>query len=436
MQHLPTMTESEARDAGLFTVPESSMEAAESAFAKLAKRARGRLGSDAPALEWVARGMWQHTWEIDNGDGERLSRSRMVPCYFARIVGNAPKLAGWELAARLVLTATGERQINAVQGMALPARFRDTGVECDHCHMDRARRDVFVVHNVETGEYKQVGRTCLADFLGHDPARLLLAFVSSGMIRDAFESELAGGFGQVTRDTVETLEYAAAVIRLEGWHSRGTAQSTGATATADVVATCLGGGETAARFRRFYAPSPSDSKLAMDSLEWVRGTLSQKDDTSDYEHNLIISVRHSEIDARSIGVAVSAVSAYLRALSREAELQAKRASNAASQYVGTVGERVRNVVATVELKKLCESDFGSSYLVKLRTAEGNLLSWFCSGRGADDVRPGESVRITGTVKAHKEWNGAKETQLSRCKIESESLPSSGRPANGWVGVAA
>lgn len=412
MTELATMTEDEARKAGLYVIPDHYLADAQAAFAKLAKRAAKRLeGCASPALVYVATGMHEHIWYV--GDKRH---SRLIPAHFARIDGAAPKLAGWSLAARLIVTETGERILKAVPGVELPARFRDTGTECEHCQTARFRKDVFVCHNEERGEWKQIGRTCVRDFLGHDPARLLAAFVAVSVIGKEFGDFLSGGHAYATFDTVSLLEYTAACIRVDGWTSRAKADAAQKTATSSTVIDCFARGEVGARARERYAVTARDTETARDALQWVRGALAAQETHSDYEFNLVASLRHAVIDARTVGIAASSVQAYLRAMSREAELNSKRAANALSVFVGTEKERLKDIAVTIEFKTLIESDFGASYLLKMRRADGCLFSWFCSGRGADEFKPGDAALVTGTVKAHREYKGTKETQLTRCKL--------------------
>lgn len=105
-------------------------------------------------------------------------------------------------------------------------------------------------------------------------------------------------------------------------------------------------------------------------------------------------------------------------------LNRKQSANAASVHVGAVKDRLRGLLVTVEHMQNIESHFGTCTLYKLRDASGNLFSWFASSRNVETVRPGDTVSLTGTIKAHVEYKGTKETQLTRCslvKLAAESV---------------
>ena len=107
---------------------------------------------------------------------------------------------------------------------------------------------------------------------------------------------------------------------------------------------------------------------------------------------------------------------------REAEIAARKAR---SQYVGTEGQRL-TIEATVEkvigFERKSYGGFGteSATVYKLRDREGNALVWITSGtlntiRG-HEAEEGEQVTITATVKKHSEYDGERQTELSRVKV--------------------
>ena len=90
-----------------------------------------------------------------------------------------------------------------------------------------------------------------------------------------------------------------------------------------------------------------------------------------------------------------------------------RSANSISQYVGEVGDRIsRNV--TVMYSGYREGLFGSSYFNIFKDEDNNTLVWSTTARS---FSKGCKIRITGTVKEHKIYNGEKETFLRNCKVE-------------------
>lgn len=111
---------------------------------------------------------------------------------------------------------------------------------------------------------------------------------------------------------------------------------------------------------------------------------------------------------------------------REAEMAARKAAREAeeaarkarSQYVGEEGQRL-TVEATYEGSPSFEvrNPYGMTetrYIHRFR-ADGNLLVWK-TGTFPFTAEEGQTVTITGTVKAHEEYRDEKQTILLRCKI--------------------
>ena len=51
----------------------------------------------------------------------------------------------------------------------------------------------------------------------------------------------------------------------------------------------------------------------------------------------------------------------------------------------------------------------------MKDSEGNKYKWFCS-YVSNDFKKGNVLKLKGTVKAHEEYQGCKNTALTRCKI--------------------
>ena len=105
---------------------------------------------------------------------------------------NPPKFNGWEFAATIEQIDGSPTHLlrcsPAYEGGKIPAHFRDCDpTYCEHCRMKRNRSETFVVFNAERVEYRQVGRQCLRDFLGHDPSMMI---ASAGYIAEAVDAFL------------------------------------------------------------------------------------------------------------------------------------------------------------------------------------------------------------------------------------------------------
>lgn len=88
-----------------------------------------------------------------------------------------------------------------------------------------------------------------------------------------------------------------------------------------------------------------------------------------------------------------------------------------SHYVGEVGDRLTDIRTTVRNIGGFESPYGYKWIYTFEDLNGNLYSWFTTTQ--HPLSLGRTVIVTGTVKAHVEYKGARTTQLSRCRLSFE-----------------
>ena len=88
-----------------------------------------------------------------------------------------------------------------------------------------------------------------------------------------------------------------------------------------------------------------------------------------------------------------------------------------SEYVGQVGERLRNLTAIYKSSRGFAGMYGWTNIHTFQIGE-DVLVWFTTKDL--DLEKGQVIDLTGTVKAHEEFRGTKTTQLSRCIIKEVS----------------
>lgn len=100
-------------------------------------------------------------------------------------------------------------------------------------------------------------------------------------------------------------------------------------------------------------------------------------------------------------------------------LKAEHRPVSKSEYIGNEKERLRDLEVVFLDAHPIESAYGMSIIYTFKQNE-NIIVWFCSGKGLDaSIHEGDIVLLTGTVKTHKEYNGEKQTYVSRCKVVKE-----------------
>jgi hypothetical protein len=380
---------------------------------KLIKKAN-RYGNEP--ITFTVGDVYEVKREYTDWDGE--TRSRRVELCDIEVTGSAPKAGPYDFLARLEHTDAGNLlQVVPGKDVTLHPRFRECSPVCEHCNTRRARKDTFVVLNRETGDQKQIGKNCLQDYLGIDPraaiAKCAFEFASGD------DLEEFGSFGDFHWS--QTLEYLLTVtctsIRIDGWLSKGAAgehQESTATRVA-LLWHFRPNKEQREEIERMRSKlRPEDRELALKVIAWARA-LDTKG--SDYLHNLKVACAKDELhNPRHVGLICSAVAAYNRDQELETRRRAELQSRKASKHVGSKGERLRNLKASVLLvRDLGESQWGHNILYKFLTIDGDVLTWI-TGKELE-IAQGRAVEITATVKDHKEYQGILETALTRAVVD-------------------
>lgn len=120
-----------------------------------------------------------------------------------------------------------------------------------------------------------------------------------------------------------------------------------------------------------------------------------------------------------------------RAKAEEARKAAIAAEKASHVYVGEIGKKIEMDV-TIAFETSYGTIYGRQYIIGMRDADNNLLVWKTNtgslaiekmveknGRTMveyDCANKGDKVTIKGTIKAHQEYKGEKQTILTRVKL--------------------
>jgi hypothetical protein len=410
---------------GIYEIPAENLGKLQKKLKTLANKAE-KLGLPAPELEIVGERLVpieKHyegkAREQQEATGLESGRKRKV--YDVRVSGQSPIIEGWMLIAVIDHYSSGERGVNLIRRypqeteVEVPEEFRTVNQRCDHCQTQRNRKDTFLLSEVETAELKLVGRQCLKDFLGHQSPEALANYARFILdLMGAATDESWGGNGWQTwyLDLEELLTTTAAVIRLHGWLGRTKARewNRDGEATADLALTSL----NAKRKEHRVEITDEDRYLAKQTILWTREVLAGQDQLNDYEWNLLASTSNDELEYRNVGIAASAVYAYMRAQSllKERERSNGERWGENSQHQGEVGKRY-DLVLTVQRMLPIDTDWGMLYITVMTDEADNVYVW---RTGAEKMEEGRTYNVRGTVKEHGDYNGTAQTILSRCKV--------------------
>ncbi len=313
------------------------------------------------------------------------------------------KANGWTVRAKVehgdkgnIVTALGSKP-------AEPAWFK-APAHCDHCKTNRFRKVTYFVEH-ENGEFRQVGRACLHEYTGINPATAAMwaevqDIVGNGM--DRMAGEWSGCVYEEMYPVPLILAHAYDVIQAYGYRKSDEPGST----RDEVKERVLNGSK----------PSVEALENAEKVNAWLVSLEQVTDDRwiGDLERNGSSLALSGYAKAKHFGRLAYMPLAYKRYLehkARDAQREAAKQAEIASQHVGEVGQRITLTAATAKLLTSWDGEYGTTYLYKFTDARGNVYIWYAS-RG---IETRDGMTIKGTVKNHNERDGIKQTVLTRCK---------------------
>ena len=358
--------------------------------------------------------------EIKDLDGN------IVTCKFILVEAEGTAVVNdWQFVSSVEHTEKGNIFGKAMTDVEIPERYRNSNSICEHCNSNRIRSNTFIVMNTVTGEFKQVGKSCLMDFTKGLSVATATWFASLKQVFEEAEDlpVSGGGYSERYYDTVELLSYAAEVIRKFGYVKSEDSNST-KERTIDFLMVNKGmtrwmPEDEINRIRRdmekvsFNPDSAEAQEMVNSALEWIIG----QEASNDYMHNLktVCSLKYNPWNR--IGILVSLFPTFNRDLEIQAKKEKAKKEEQNSNHVGSVGDRIQVNVQSVKCLTSWENTFSyyptTTYLYKIVDQNGNVFTWKTSTFMNEDEPP---VTIKGTVKEHSEFRGVKQTVLTRCKV--------------------
>lgn len=352
-----------------------------------------------------------------------LPEGAEVVWYETTITGDAPCYEGWEFVAALdsLPTADGSSEwiVRCAPGVtdeSVDRRALRPGA-CDHCDTSRPnRRKLYLVRNIQSGDYRQVGATCIKDFLGWDAAPV---FISP---RD-LDDELGGGRSPAPAFTPRfVVVVALATVTAFGWVPRSRAQydpravPTSSTMTPYLIGPAHGrAGEEDREVIAKIQAHIADAEARADEL--IATVLAEfADSGSGYEANLRAALRAEYVDLGQMGLLASIVPAYERIIGRRAERQAQPDDAFEPEYLGEVGDRVEISGVITTAMTVDGYAYGTTQRLVVVRTDSALVKFCSSAAWTYDVDTGDQVTITATIKRLDVWRERKQTVVVRPKL--------------------
>lgn len=317
-------------------------------------------------------------------------------------------------------------------GFIVPSNyFTSNPCTCDYCKTNRKRSKTYLVVNRETGEWKQLGKECLKLFVAGIDIDAIATFES--FVKEAEDAANPGDeffYNRRARfvEVQRALELAQAATKMFGFvATRDNVGDRNVFSTKNIVQAKLLK-EMGCQSDLLNIDNTEREKINLAALKLtaylttaeesisndiiaLRETVTELPDEP-YYNNLKTVLANEYVPLDKLGLLVSAPKAISRYYELKKMQEEKEKLAKSSNYIGEVGEKISvNFVSGREVA-CCETQFGLLHIYEFKDASGNVIVW----KSSSGKEIPESGKISGTVKAHEEYNGIKQTVILRAKI--------------------
>lgn len=307
--------------------------------------------------------------------------------------------------------------------------LQDCPANCEHCDLPRNRNQTFLLENTETQEQKQVGSSCIDDFLGHDSLKKALWFfelddiLHHNHLNDYVNNVFLSSSGQYPIPTELVVAMASLQIDAEGFVSRGDSNNMDVPSTSDRVRNAFSNPtdmhkslidayvndqphkqlDKAREVREFYLSLDSSGKQFIQSAKTLLA--------SDF-----VNLRQGS----NIGVLSFLPEGHRKELAKKTEI-----ANTLNEHFGAEKQRGALKLKAVNIYENYLAKFPYA-LYTLKDDDGRTFTWKTSS-ALDAFDKGKTYTMKASIKDHDVYKGVKQTVLTRVADIEEVSPDTAPP---------
>lgn len=328
----------------------------------------------------------------------------VIKFFRIELTGELPQIPNWEF----VGVIEHQEEMNIIKKMSnieIDKKYYKSGCTCDHCKTNRVRKTTILVKNTITNECKQVGKSCLHDYLGHN-ALECFELINNVNCLDEFDNTFMRdskyfdikGILLMTFNHLKTNEF------ISGKSARELTKDS----TADKIF------EDYYRFN-YNKITKDDEKEVEEIINYVKNL---ELSNNDYINNLVTLVHNRYFHLKNIGYVVSIIPFYEREMRKIKERELNKSNNT-SNFIGNIKDKIEKELIYVNYVSY-ETQWATGYFYKFIDDDSNIYIW-STAKGLNysngwSVNEGDKIKLKGTIKEHKEYKGEKQTYITRCKI--------------------
>lgn len=292
------------------------------------------------------------------------------------------KVGDYDIVAELEHHQEGNiiRQIN--YNYSIDSKYRTAKPYCEHCNKLRNRNNTFLLID-KSGNTKQVGKSCLKDFIGYDNEKIIgLVSQINLCINEYNEEEIINDSKECRFNELKNIANKFYQLILKNGYKTNSNNP-------------------------FYGYEEIEYNKDLESkVEEVLNVVNTGwyNDNSDYCHNIKIILSLEYIEYKHWRLLLSYINSALNYLQ---ELQVN------NSYLGNVNDKVEFTIKDIKAlysngKYSYYSDENITY--KIKTTNNQIVIW------STEKEPKINQTYKATIKSLKEYKDIKQTVVTRCKL--------------------
>lgn len=362
--------------------------------------------------------------EILGTEMYEMKNGLSVPCYKIEIIQNNQIIInGYEFMGKLERNIGDTFIYKGAEGV--PASYKSIKT-CQHCNTNRFRKYLYVLKN-DKSEFITVGKSCLNDFVGHKDAETIIQYyqcvedsfkvTNDDMFIEDFEIDDTYIPGVYSVDDV----IRASIVSIKEYgYSRSSEE--GITTKDDVYSILHRKNKECERLFRKSKEIPNKE------VEDIKDFINNMDSNSDYIENLKLLISDGYVKENMLGYIVSIPYTVNKRKSEILKESIESDIKSKSDYIGEIGDKIESQVT---FYKQTQYNRVSNYTGKYETVynymfldeNNNCILW--NTTAVKDFDIGDKINLKGKIKSHKEYNGMKQTYVTRpaCKFLNSNYKS-------------
>ena len=301
------------------------------------------------------------------------------------------KVGDYELVAQLEHTGNGNivRRINP--NIFLPDKYLECVPYCDHCKTSRKRAVTYVLMD-KNNHYVQVGKNCLKDFIGYTNEIIiqLVSHLYQLFHEDDIDESMLEGEPK-WEELDEFLNRVYQLVREEGYSKER---------------------NNPLENLEFF----KYDKSLNDKVQEIKNVVNTSwYNNSEYCHNCKVIMGLTVIEPKHFRIVTSYVNSAMNYLQKQQAIQQEKKS-LANDYLGNVGDKISIDVKSFKTLYTKEVQVGYGRwtaipVYRIITTDNHIVIWASSNGLPQNVKT-----IKATIKGYKDYNGEKQTVITRGKI--------------------